>query len=96
MKSSIAKAKSIVRKRAIDKAKAFVADKKLKALVQAVKVDGKNGVNGANGRDGKDAPDMAAILNQVKPLLPTPVIEQTTIVQKMEQVELSDSTVCLY
>jgi len=86
--TSILKAKRLVRDRSIAKAKKQVADKDLKALIQGLIVI-PSVKDGARGVDGKDAPSMADILTQVKPLLPETKIEQTTIIQKMEEGDFS-------
>jgi len=41
------------------------------------------------GRDGRDAPELSEILEAIVPLLPTPKIESNTIVQKIDEEDLS-------
>lgn len=48
--------------------------------------------NGENGRDGRDAPEMSEILEQIKPMLPAPVIHKTEERVSREELEAIMST----
>ena len=48
--------------------------------------------NGENGRDGRDAPEMSEILEQIKPMLPAPVIHRTEEKVSRQELEAIMST----
>lgn len=81
--TAIARAKATALKRSKEATEEALVTKVSKRIPPPVSVAGK---------DGRDAPQLHEILEALKPLLPTPVIEQTsnTIVQKLDTGELTD------
>ena len=91
----IAKAKVAARK----KREQLLAEeaKKTKELEKAMLVEevlrsSEAPKNGENGRDGRDAPEMSEILDQIKALLPAPVIHKTEERVSRQELEAIMST----